>query len=73
MINRSQITIRIDTPTQQLSGKAWFEKLILPLNIHLRRETSGRVLGVKKVFQIDADTLSIELMRSRYQFPEYID
>ena len=73
MINRPQITIRIGLPTQQFNARAWFDRLVLPLNIHLRRETSGRVLGVKRVFRIDASTLSVELLRSRYQFPEYLD
>ena len=73
MINRPQITIRIGLPTQQFNARSWLDRLVLPLNIHLRRETSGRVLGVKRVFRIDASTLSVELMRSRYQFPEYLD
>lgn len=73
MINRSPITIKIGLPMSQFNIKTWFEKLILPLNIHLRRETNGRVLGVKKVFKIDTSTLSVELVRSKYQFPEYLD
>ena len=73
MINKSPITIKIGLPTPQFNIRTWFDKLVLPLNIHLRRETNGRVLGIKKIFKIDASTLSVELMRSRYQFPEYID
>ena len=65
MMHRLSVIIKFDSVDPKVDHRVWFERLVLPLNIHLRRETNGRVLGIKKVSKVDTNTLNVELLHSK--------